>query len=179
MNSKNDFKDFVSSSSAKLSSAPKGILEKTLEQIETELPSKQLVLLKLMAVHLIASVVSLILCPQFGVRILFAEEATSLMDVFMHLGHEACFFLCGVFYLSGSFLAAKLVLDVDHWVVIHRSRLLLTSMLALLSLGALSMIGRQISLELSVIWFFGAYLGGSLFTREWWKLSLYAKGNPS
>ncbi|MFP5519398.1 MAG: hypothetical protein ACLGGX_05805 [Bdellovibrionia bacterium] len=169
MSKNNEYQHF-SQSSAEPASARN--LRKVLEDIENSLPSPWKVLTKLTLIHLVASTISLILCPQFGVHFFAGAHSHSLMDIFMLAGHHGCYLLCGVFYLSCTFILAKFALDTDHWIVLRRHRFLTVIGLSLISMGALSHFGQKLQLELAVIWFFGAYLGGSLLTREWWKLKL-------
>lgn len=167
--SQNDWQDFQNSEQTP---APQAILNSVLTQIEKNQPSLAQVFTKLLLVHLFATGFTLIACPQFGLRLFFPSEARSLMDVFMVLGHEACLFLCGAFYLGTSFLISKYILSPDCWLVVKRSRFVMTMTLALISLGFFRMWGDATSFELTVLWLLGAYLGAGLLTRDWWKIRL-------
>lgn len=169
--SQNEFKEFTQET--KTNGSEKNLLS-ILDQIQKSLPSIPAVFGQLLLVHGFSSLLTLIACPQFGMRVFFPAEAQSLMDVFMVLGHEACFFLCGVFYLGSSFLFAKWILSSDSFLVIKRSRFVMVMSLALLSLGFFRMWGDALSFELTFLWFLGAYLGASLSTREWWKYKMAA-----
>lgn len=158
---KNDFNEFLAPSEKGSSShSPRHLIIKVQDKISAELPSLFEVFTLLGLVHLLASVVSLAACPQFGIRLFF--DGPALDHFFMPLGHEACFFLCGFFYLGSSFLFAKIVFPTDAWIVLKKSRFISVTALGLLSMGTLSMIGHALSFELSLIWFFGAYLGAWL-----------------
>lgn len=155
--SKNDFNDFISSSE---SPAPQRLLGKIQHEIQRTTPGLLEVIVLLGGIHFLSSVLSLAACPQFGVRLFF--EGHGLDHLFMHAGHEACFFLCGFFYLGLTFLLARWALPKDAWLVLKKSRFATVTALGLLSMGSLSIIGHTLSFELSVIWFFGAYLGATL-----------------
>ena len=164
-----DFKSFERSQEP---SASTSSLQKILDTIEAQMPTKQQVFGQLFLVHLISSAFTLMACPQFGMRFIFADSSPSLMEFFMLAGHPACFFLCGAFYLGSTFFVSKYILQADSWLVIQRSRFVMTLTLALLSLGFFRMWGQALSFELTLLWILGAYLGAGLFTREWWKLRL-------
>jgi hypothetical protein len=159
----NDFNEFNDLTPADNSSYQRKLLLKLNNQVTAELPHISEVILLIGLTHIIASFISLALCPQFGVRLFF--QSAGLDSYFMPLGHEACFFMCGFIYLGGTFFLASLIFPTDAWIVLKQSRFLIITAFGLISMGTLTMIGHSASIELSTIWFLGSYLGASISLR--------------
>ena len=136
------------------------VLDKIHAQIRAERPTIAATALKLFAIHVVSSVLTLTVCPQFGFRLFF--QGHGLMEFFMRAGSQGCFLFCGGFYLGTSFLLARFLLDYDSWVLIRKVRVLFAGVLALVSMGVLSMLGSALSFELGLMWFLGTYLGAWL-----------------
>lgn len=165
-----EFSDFKNSESK--SSHNKMTLEKVHEQILAEAPRLSMVLAQLLGLHLISSLITLMICPQFGIRLFF--DGHGLMSFFMQAGTQGCFLLCGLFYLGTSFAAARLFFNHEEWIFIRKTRVLSATVLALLSMGVLKMYGEELNMQLSAMWFLGAYLGSWLASVP--RLRVISKG---
>ncbi|WP_413561368.1 hypothetical protein [Bdellovibrio sp. HCB209] len=155
---KNDFESFKNEVSE--TSGSSFVLNKIQAEIARTAPKKSSVAFKMGAIHLGSSLVTLMACPQFGTRLFF--EGEGLMDVFMKISPMFCQAFCGAFYLSVTFVIARLLLSYDEWLVINRSRGLSIGGLALLSLGVFAMLAQGISFEAGVFWIFGAIVAAEM-----------------
>ncbi|QDK37527.1 hypothetical protein [Bdellovibrio sp. NC01] len=156
---KQDFESFSSEDAAKTAGSS-FVLQKVKEQIALTAPKKSHVAVKLGAIHLASSVATLAACPQFGLRLFF--EGDGLMHYFMQISPMFCQAFCGAFYLSVTFILARVLLKYDEWLVILRSRVLSIGVLALGSLGVFAMINRGVSFEAGLFWIFGATVAAEL-----------------
>lgn len=92
---------------------PTHINEKILKEIHGRLhPKLNHVILKLFSVHLLTAVLTLSVCPQFGMKLF--KLPINLMDSFMVFGMSACYFLCGLFFTAASISMAAVVLKRDE-----------------------------------------------------------------
>ncbi len=121
------------------------VLSKIHTQIRDESPSRWKVVSKLAVAHILGSVVTLMSCSQFGVQLFF--DGGGLMHYFMQVSPTFCYVCCGALYLGMTFLIARVVLNYDEWLMILRSRVLSVAILALLSLGGLSIASHEVNLE--------------------------------
>lgn len=168
---KNDFKEFTE---IKASAANSKLLDDVHLKIAQEKPALSHVAMQIGAIHLLSSFVTLLICPQFGVRLFF--DGHGLMGFFMRAGSEACFIFCGAFYLGVTFLIARNTLQPDAWIMIRKVRVLFAVVLAFLSMGALTMIGNKLSFEMGLMWFLGAYVGAWITSLPHPKRSLISNG---
>ncbi|MNK22796.1 hypothetical protein D3C87_410770 [compost metagenome] len=162
---KKDFQSFVKEEGSK---APSSLLAKIHDEIQKAAPSMGTVFVKLAGIHLVASLLSLMACPQFGVH--FVNHGHGLMHYFMQISEVYCYILCGAFYLATTILLARMLLNFDEWLVIKRSRAAVIMTVALLSLGAFALHSKEVTLELALLWLFGAAVGGELISlskTEW------------
>lgn len=164
--SKNDFKSFVQES-AEIPERSQ-LLSRIHAEIQKTTPSLKKVFIKLSIVHVVASLISLMACDQFGVG--FLSYGHNLMHYFMQISETYCYILCGAFYLASTIVVARFVLTFDEWLVIKRSRAMTILSLALISLGAFAIHSHEVTLEVALLWLFGACVGGelvSLSKYEW------------
>lgn len=158
-NLKNDFTIFSEETSERGSDL---ILQRIHSQIALEKPTLRKVALKIGAAHLLGSFVTLMACSQFGVRLFF--EGGDLMHLFMKVSPLLCEAMCGALYFVLSILAARFILTAEEWIQVQKSRTLLIASLALVSLGAFSLVSHEVNFETGLMWFFGAALGGELIS---------------
>ncbi|MBU6376739.1 MAG: hypothetical protein KGQ59_12125 [Bdellovibrionales bacterium] len=106
----NDMNSFLQSESR---TPPAIILERLKPIIEVDLrPKKTRVALKVSLIHLIASVASLLICPQFGVSPLGGD--TGVMTFLMNWGWAACAAGCGAIFMTGTGSLTALLLNPDE-----------------------------------------------------------------
>lgn len=149
-----DFESFLESGHAQLPAS-------SLENLKKEIfPSLSHVAMKLGLIHLASSILTLMLCPQFGFRLFF--EGHGLMYYFMQAGNVACFGFCGAFYLGTSFWLAKIFLGEFEWLLLRKNSVLALASLSLLSLGAFSMLGHELSFEVGFVWLLGALVSAAI-----------------
>ncbi len=126
--------------------------------------------LKLFLLHLFASVVTLSLCQQFGMKLPLAGSV-DLMHVFMRSGALLCQVFCGAFYLGVSFALMPLFLPrIERgWV---RKRLGIVA-LAFTAFSALllSLMGTALAPLYLAGWGMGAYLAslGAFYASRFFK----------
>jgi hypothetical protein len=132
-------------------------------------PSVAAVLGRLGLVHLASALVTLSVCPQFGVRV--AGEGMGLMHWFMGLGDLGCAIACGAVFLGTSGLAAGLLLRPEEVRVIRRHRVLELGSLSLGSLGVFIMLNPAgIVATFAAAWVFGSLLGAAALLEAAWAL---------
>lgn len=153
-----DFESFLESGHAQLEPSALNNLNK---EIFPRLPQ---VAVKLGLIHILSSVLTLMACPQFGLRLFFSGHG--LMNYFMHAGSVGCFAFCGAFYLGTSFWIAKIFLGEFEWALLRRNSFLTLGTLAFLSLGAFTMLNsHEVNFEIALIWVLGGLVGGAIPLR--------------
>ncbi|MNT24939.1 hypothetical protein D3C72_1604390 [compost metagenome] len=161
--------------------APTSPLAKVKSQIAAQAPKMRSVAVKLGLIHLGSSFLTLLACPQFGLRLFF--EGHGLMHYFMQISETFCYSFCGAFYLASTFVIARFVLNYDEWLLVKKSRTLMIGSIAMISLGIFTMLSAEMSWQLALVWLFGATLGAelvSLSKNEWrkFKESLFGPAIP-
>lgn len=126
-------------------------------------PSGMHVFFKLMGIHLLCSIVTLMLCPQFGVTSLPALKSLWLVLWLSHLGSFACTMICGGLYLGVSIFTAVLVFSREEYKKLRQLLPLQVLVLILVSLGFFMMMRAVIVLEFALVWSLGAFLGARIF----------------
>jgi len=162
----NDFNDFAS---AHLE-PPRDLNEKLLLRVNHELhPPLIQVFAKVASIHFIVGMLTLLVCPQFGVRIL--GDGMGLMNQFMIFGDLGCRVACGLFFFSSSMLVAALLLRREEMKALRQNQILGVSTLALLSLGVFTMAHAEVVAGFAIAWLFGSVLGGwmSLQVISWFR----------
>lgn len=153
--------DFSTYSQSEGDDIPHGVAEKILQDASRYLtPRGTVVFIKVFILHLIAGVFSLIVCDQFGIRPL--DIGFTLSQYFMTFGHSVCMFLCGLVFLSTSMLVALVVLRQEEILVLKKNSWLFLLTLILFSLGFFLIFGADFVLSFTLLWIFGAFLGGFL-----------------
>lgn len=130
-------------------------------------PSFLRVLAKLGVIHVLTSLVTLSICPQFGFRLW--GEGMGLMNVFMRLGEVGCALACGIFFLGASLLLASVILKRAEWRTIRNHRLLTVTALLLPSLGFFRIMDGVFFLEFSLGWLIGAGFAGIFLLEGVWR----------
>jgi hypothetical protein len=115
---------------------------------------------RLLGVHVLSSLLTLSVCPQFGIRLI--GEGHGLMALFMPFGMFGCFFFCGAFYLGSTVMLAKLILSRPDWRQVRANFTILTLVLSLCSLILFKLISGTLMLGIALMWFTGALLAARL-----------------
>ncbi len=121
-------------------------------------PSLSSLTRKVLLTHLFASLVTLSLCNQMGIRLFFSGPG--LMEYFMNFGYWACMGFCGAFYMGSTFLVLPFVTSLDERNFYKKQLPLLVGGLSALSLLSLTLIGSSVSFGLVLIWLLGAEISG-------------------
>lgn len=121
---------------------------------------KGFVFTKLLGIHFVMSLLSLLVCHQFDMNPFGSRF--SLSDYFMAFGHSVCMVFCGFLFLGGSLVAARLILIENDFRIIQRSFLLQILILCSLSLGAFMALGAHVTIGMGALWVLGAYVGSGL-----------------
>lgn len=151
-----EFQEFMEADSI---APPMEVSEKILVFVHRELnPNPWFIFSKLSFIHLAVGVLTLSLCPQFGVR--FFGEGLGLMRLFIPFGTYGCITLCGAFFVGMSLFASGMILQIEELRVLRDHRILQISALALLSLGFFIMMDAEILIGFGVAWALGSILGG-------------------
>lgn len=154
---------------ADLAVVPAALSERVLSQVHAALhPSPVQVLVRLAGLHLLAGLVTLSLCPQFGFRLL--GRGMGLMEAFMLLGPTGCMALCGTFFVGATLLLAALALRPEEVRVLRRNCWAAAGALVLLSLAFFVMVDARLVLETSLLaWLAGAFGGGVASLELAWR----------
>lgn len=137
---------------------PNQLNEKILNEIKTRLnPDLKILFLKLFAIHLVTAVVTLSICPQFGLAIF--RTNLNLMDIFMKISPQFCDLACGGFFTMTSMISALFILSRDELRVLRHKRILAILTITLSSIGFLIMLNPQMFLEFTFLWLVGCVLG--------------------
>jgi len=143
---------------------PKHLSEKILNNIHERLhPNKGQLIAKLFFVHLLTAVITLSVCPQFGIKLF--KLPINLMHSFMVFGMPLCNFLCGLFFTATSMMVAALVLKRDEIRFLKHQKIMTSLCLILSSIGFFGIMNPNLFLELSLLWLLGA-LTGIILTLE-------------
>ncbi|MBC7538580.1 MAG: hypothetical protein H7281_07155 [Bacteriovorax sp.] len=143
---------------------PNQLNNKILTEIKLRLnPDLKFLLLKLFSIHLITALVTLSICPQFGLSVF--KSNFNLMDTFMKIGPHFCDFACGAFFTTTSMISALIVLSRDEARVLRHKKFLASFTVILASLGFLLMLNPQLFVEFSILWLLGS-IGGVVLSLE-------------
>ena len=137
---------------------PIHIDQKILNDIQGRLhPKLTHVILKLFSIHLLTAVMTLSVCPQFGMKLF--KIPVNLMHSFMVFGMPICYLLCGIFFTATSVMMAAFVLKRDEIRSLKYNKTLATSALILSSIGFFFIMSPNFFLEFSIMWLIGAIIG--------------------
>ena len=151
-----DYQEFMTSSEVR---APEKLRDNILSVVHRDLhPNAWQIFSKISLIHFFVGVVTLSLCPQFGVRIF--GEGMGLMRLFASFGTYGCMAACGAFFVGTSLLVSAFILNRDELRVLKKHRLLQVAAITLLSLGAFIMADAEILFWFGLAWGLGSLLGG-------------------
>jgi hypothetical protein len=138
-----------------------GLLREKLNQLQpVRLP---LFSVKLLGIHALATLLTLSICPQFGVEGL--KSFFDLSEVLMRFGHTACQAMCGMIYFSISMATASLVIRREELFFLKRHRALFSLALVFFSFGFFVMnTSWELEVPFVTAWMIGG-LAGSFFSQ--------------
>jgi hypothetical protein len=135
---------------------------RVLQRLQTRLfPNPWIVFGKIATLHGLVGFLSLAICDQFGLNPF--QTTQSLTIWFMSLaGHHFCMVLCGMFFMTTTYLLANVVLTLEELESIKRHEWLQTSVVCLTSLAAFAFFGAELVGTFVLLWLVGAVSGGLL-----------------
>jgi hypothetical protein len=158
--------DFAEFSSAESARVPDSMAAPVLDQIRSDLnPSAYSVFLKTALIHAAVGALTLLFCPQFGLKL---TSSHGVMPYLMKFGEGFCMLGCGAVFTALSLLVTSLALRAEEVRVLKRSWPVQLGFLAMFSLGAFLCLGGEIVLTLGLIWAVGAILGGGVSLEAGW-----------
>lgn len=167
---KGEFKEFMQTPGAQ---PPASLSSRVRDGIVQRLnPSQLQVFARLAAIHAISGAITLMMCPQFGFRLI--GEGMGISHYFMFLGEVGCIVACGVFFLGTSALVAALALKPEEVRAVRRHELLQISSVVFLSLGVFAMLRAEIVLGFAIAWIVGSVLGGIAMLELGWRVRRWA-----
>ncbi len=114
------------------------------EKINAELnPTSSAVFVKTMIIYIIASALTLTVCPQFGIGPI--GGGAGILGFVMKYGHFACGAFCGAFFLSGSALLTAIFMNRAQKRVVEKHYFGFFVPVALLLLTALIIISNIVN----------------------------------
>lgn len=141
-----------------MSKIPAELSDKIKKNIEEKLlPKKSYLLGKILLLHLITTLVTLSICPQFGFQVFKSDY--NLMNLFMVWGKPFCDFACGVFFTATSMTSAHFLMSRDEIRALRFQKTLLVAFLLLISLGFFFIMSPDLFLQFTLLWLVGAILG--------------------
>jgi hypothetical protein len=124
-------------------------------------PNPWVVFGKVAGLHAVVGFLSLAICNQFGLNPF--NTPYSLSDLFMKTaGHSFCMVLCGVVFVSMTYVLANTFLTLEEIESIKRYEWLQLSILSLASLAAFYFLGAELVGTFVGLWLVGALVGGFL-----------------
>jgi hypothetical protein len=157
-----EFQNFLRSDAPPPANLDRAVRDSILDSLNPPLPRS---LAKQFAIQAIGSVATLTLCPQFGVSIFGSH---GLMALFMKLGPEICFAICGATWIVGGHLLARYLLNFDERRVVAKSSWSVGVVLIVLSVIGFASFG-ELTLD---IWFGSWVVGALLAVLTSWAVSL-------
>lgn len=141
-----------------MNNIPSTLSEKIKATIHEEIhPKMSYLIAKLFAIHIATAVITLSVCPQFGIRAF--KFSFNLMHSFMIFGLPVCNFLCGLFFTATSMAIASVMLKRDEVRALKYKKSLTSASLILSSVGFFSIMNPTLFLEFSLMWLLGAIFG--------------------
>lgn len=150
-----DFAEFMSGSL----NPPNDLSNKVKIYINTKLhPNAWLVFSKLSFLHLIGGMLTLIVCPQFGINI-FGHDYGITRYLFK-LGPYGCTIACGALFIGVTVTLAVVFLAHAEIGKIKKHWPLQILAIGLLSLGSFIMLDADILFSFGLAWIVGGFIGG-------------------
>lgn len=152
--SQNDFKEFIHSHKSPSLQLDQQILA---SQKRLGRRNKLTLFFKVTLLHLIAGIITLSICPQFGWNPF--NIGHDLSQFFMQYGMWACGLFCGSIFIGTGSILKYAFLDLKKLAPHQHQLLRNTSIISFIYLCLLMVIGKDahfISIEFALSWFIGA-----------------------
>ena len=121
-------------------------------------PDTKILFLKILFIHIIVGLVSLLICNQFNLNPF--QTSQSLSNWFMEVGgHHFCMLACGIFFMAATFIAGNFFISLEELMLIRKHQLLHSLIICLLSLFAFAFFGAKIFSIFGVLWLLGGLIG--------------------
>jgi len=161
-----EYQEFLKNDETK---PPAAISENIFRTIYHDLhPNAWEVFAKLSLIHVVSALVTLSICPQFGIRIF--GNGMGLMHYFMHFGPFVCAIFCGSFFVGTTMIIANIWLTAEELGTLRKQRFLQLTALLLLSLGAFIMADADILFGFTAFWLFGSLVSGISMMELGWRI---------
>lgn len=158
MSKQDDFIAFVKDSDQ----SPNTELSKSiLASIKSELlPSRIIVLLKLISLQAFVGLLTMLFCPQFSMSLTNSHE----LFHYFHLtfGEHVCMAICGSIFVGSGAFASGLILTQGDMNRIRESRLLTYSLVSGLAVTLFTIFGTAVYIELAAIWTVASIIAGAV-----------------
>lgn len=147
--------EFESFSKGEFENPPSGLSQSILGKVKSDLEFKPARFgAKLLTAHIVAGVLSLFVCQQFGIQ--WGSHDTLFFVFHSHLGHVGCMVACGALFMSAGSVAFTPFLSEGEARWLRKNALALYSGLALATLLILTWIGSGADVASSIAWLVGA-----------------------
>ncbi|MBL6990416.1 MAG: hypothetical protein ISR65_11585 [Bacteriovoracaceae bacterium] len=127
-------------------------------------------ILKLVALHFLAGITSLLFCPQFEIG--FFDNQRLFHFLVHSFGPYGCMIACGFFFIGSGSLLASLLLSTAEINSIKKYKYLYFPLFGAISIAIFATFGAPVYLEMAFIWWSGSVLGG-LFSFKFGNLAKY------
>ncbi len=149
-----EFSDFLNADEA---SPPQHLTARVQEVVCNSLnPSPFLVFAKLATIAVVASSLTLLFCPQFGL----GTNSEGLMPYLMKISPLACQFGCGVLFVGVGVFVSTFILRPEELRILRETKFLQVSALTASMLGMFICIGSAEFFALEWTWLLGGIVGG-------------------
>lgn len=140
---------------------PREVTESILNYVRGDLATSHFqIFTKLILLHALASVVTLSVCPQFGISIF--GNGIGLLTVFSKFGIYGCLTVCAALYVGVSFFLSSLILKSYEWDRLRKFGVLYSFGIGILSLLIFMLLGADIVFKYGAVWLMSATFAGLL-----------------
>ena len=156
-----EFKAFLD---AKPEPVPQHLTRNIKEKIHQKLnPPLNKVFFRLALIHGIVSILTISICPHFGIEII--QGMGGLSAVFLKLGMSFCMIGCGLVFMGTGILVAVFLMPPEYVMALKRQKLFHLVILTFLSCGILIALGDFLPFVWIILWLLGGIAGSfSSFT---------------
>ncbi|MCB9092387.1 MAG: hypothetical protein H6620_07500 [Halobacteriovoraceae bacterium] len=164
-----DFKNFISNSQYE---TPKKLRNEVIGFVRNDLnPSRTKVFMKLITIHFVVGILTMIFCPQYNLSITHNYD---LFHYFHHnFGEQICMIICGSIFLGSGALIAAQILNKHEIKTISTHKLLFYIAASSFFASAFIFISTNVYLKLVPFWLMGSTLSGLLLFESSLKIRTF------